>query len=191
MPTPELPDFEHALQLGQGLVDAAELAEAHGLLCGLLCRDACGDAGDFLGQLSAMRLVVEPAAGLRSALADAWRSTIAQLDDDEFGFALWLPGDDDPLEDRTVALARWCAGFLAGLGSGGQIEALSDEAREAIGDLQEIARAELSAAAGERDESDDREEDEQAFAEIVEYVRVVALTMREEFRGPARDEPIH
>lgn len=188
MSAPTLPDFDRTLKLGQGLLDAAELAESHGLLSGLLCRDACGDAGSYLEQLAAMQLVVGPADDLRAALAEAWRSTAAQLEDEEMGFVLWLPEDEDPLEDRTVALARWCSGFLAGLGSGGQIDSLSEEAREAIGDLQEIARAELSSSAAGREGS---EEDEQAFAEIVEYVRVVAMTMREEFRGPGEGEPIH
>ena len=64
----------------------------------------------------------------------------------------------------------------------------SPEAREAIGDLQQIARAELTVPPGEGAAS---EEDEQAYAEIVEYVRVVAMTMREEYRGPEEDEPIH
>ncbi len=30
-----------------------------------------------------------------------------------------------------------------------------------------------------------------AFAEIVEYVRVVALMMQEDFRGPAQHDAIH
>ena len=38
---------------------------------------------------------------------------------------------------------------------------------------------------------EESEEDETAFMEIVEYVRVVALMMREDFRGPAGDEAIH
>ena len=90
-------------------------------------------------------LVVDPGEALHAVLTDAWRSTVAQFDDEEMGFALWLPDDDEPLEERTEALARWCSGFLAGLGSAGQLDALSSEAREAIGDLQEIARAELAA----------------------------------------------
>ena len=188
MSAPTLPDFDQTLKLARGRLDAAELSESHGLLAGLLCREACGDPGDYLGQLAAMQLVVAPAEDLRTALADAWRSTLAQLDDEEMGFALWLPDDEDPLEDRTIALARWCSGFLAGLGSGGQIDALSGDAREAIGDLQEIARAELSSSTAGQEGS---EEDERAFAEIVEYVRVVAMTLREEFRGPADGEPIH
>jgi uncharacterized protein YgfB (UPF0149 family) len=188
MAAPSLPEFERTLRLGRGDLDAAGLAESHGLLCGLVCRESSHTAGDYLQHLSAMRLVIEPGDALHEALTEAWRSTVAQFEDEEFGFTLWLPDDDEPLEERTVALARWCSGFLAGLGSGGQLDALSEEAREAIGDLQDIARAELSAPPGDGPES---EEDETAFAEIVEYVRVVALVLREDFRGPQANEVIH
>jgi hypothetical protein len=191
MSAPSLPDFGHTVKLGGGQIDAADLAEAHGLLCGLVCRGAARSAGEFLAQAAAMRLVVEPAEVLRSALADAWEKTLAQLEDEYLGFQLWLPDDEEPLEERTIALGQWCSGFLAGLGSGGQLDALSDDAREAIEDLQQIARAEMTAEPGADDSAAELEADEAAFAEIVEYVRVVALTMREDFRGPAHDEAIH
>jgi len=188
MSAPSLPDFERTIQLSQGNLDAAELAECHGLLCGLVCRESSSNASDFMYQLAAMQLVMNPGAALNAVLIDAYDSTVAQLEDEEFGFALWLPDDDEPLEERAIALAQWCSGFLAGLGSGGQLDVLSEEAREAIEDLQQIARAELSSAGGSSAES---EEDEAAFAEIVEYVRVVALMMREDFRGPGQGEAIH
>jgi len=37
----------------------------------------------------------------------------------------------------------------------------------------------------------DSEDDEAALVEIVEYVRVVTLMMREDFRGPGSDDAIH
>ena len=111
-----------------------------------------------------------------------------QLADEEMGFALWLPEDEEPLEERTISLAQWCAGFLAGLASGGQFEALSEEAREAIDDLQQIARAELTSPESAEQDS---EEDEAALVEIIEYVRIVTLMIREEFRGPRSDDAIH
>ena len=188
MSAPDLPEFDHALKLGRGNLDAAELAECHGLLCGLVCRESSSSAGDYLAQLSAMQLVVDPGPALNEILVETWHNTVAQLADEDMGFALWLPDDEEPLEDRTVALAHWCSGFLAGLGSGRQLEALSEEAREAIGDLQEIARAAVTAAP---DEQRRLEEEEAAFAEIVEYVRVVTLMMREDFRGPDEHEAIH
>ena len=188
MTAPSLPDFERTIGLSQGMLDAAELAECHGLLCGLLCRETDATPGNFIYQLAAMQLVVEPGAALESVLTEAFESTVRQLEDEEFGFALWLPDDEGSLEERTIALAQWCSGFLAGLASGGQLDALSEETREAIEDLQQIASAEISSP----DEgTPENEEDETAFVEIVEYVRVVALMMREDFRGPDQHEAIH
>ena len=66
----------------------------------------------------------------------------------------------------------------------GSLDGLSDEAGEALRDLQQIATACLSG-------DDDGEAEEQAFAEIVEYVRVVALVLREDLRGPGAGESIH
>jgi uncharacterized protein YgfB (UPF0149 family) len=185
MTVPSLPDFERAVRLSQGNLDAAELAECHGLLCGLLCRKTDGTANDFITHLAAMQLLVNPASAIETVMEEAFECTKRQLEDEEFGFSLWLPDDDESLETRTIALGQWCSGFLAGLASGGQLDALSDEAKEAIEDLQQIGRAEISSG------KDESEEDEAAFAEIVEYVRVVALMMREDFRGPATDEAIH
>ena len=87
-----------------------------------------------------------------------------------------------------MALAQWCGGYLAGLASGGEFEVLSEESREAIEDLEQIASAELTVQGGEGWES---EEDEVAFTEIVEYIRVITLMMREDFRGPDAHDPIH
>ncbi|MDT8319523.1 MAG: UPF0149 family protein [Xanthomonadales bacterium] len=186
MSAPPLPDFVAAIHAGQGELDAAGLAECHGVLCGLLCRENASAPSEFLHHLAALELLVEPPSALASVLGQAHESTARQLSDEEFGFELWLPDDDEPLEDRAGALARWSLGFLAGLASGGQWGTLSEEAAEAIEDLQQIARTELAGGGAETGE-----EDEAAYAEIVEYVRIVALTMREEFRGPAPDEAIH
>jgi len=188
MSAPSLPDFDRTLRLSQGNLDSAELAECHGLLCGLLCRETSATASDFMHQLAAMKLAVNPSAMLGSVLTEAHECTAAQLRDEEFGFELWLPDDEESLEDRVVALAQWCSGFLAGLACGGKMEGLSEEAREAIEDLQQIARAEMTPPG---QSGDDSEEEETAFAEIVEYVRVVALMMHEDFRGPRQHDAIH
>jgi uncharacterized protein YgfB (UPF0149 family) len=88
-------------------------------------------------------------------------------------------------------LAQWCNGFLAALGSGleGRLETLSAEAGEALADLAEIARAQTEGELA--DETADVEEEELAFAEIVEYIRVVVLMLREDLRGPIDGDSIH
>jgi len=188
MSAPELPDFQQALQIAAGTVDAAEMAECHGVICGLICRHAAETPNDCFVHLASLQLVVDTGPPMQELIVDLYENTCRQLDDEELGFTLWLPGDDEPLEERTIALAQWCSGFLAGLASGGQFDTLSDEASEALEDLQEIDRAELTAPGGTDEESED---DESALFEISEYVRIVALMMLEEFRGPGSDDVIH
>jgi len=196
-----LPDFHHALSLSRGGLEAADLAECHGVLCGMICSEDGSSANKFLDYLASLQLTVEPGTGLYDIMLEAVTSTHDQLDDDDLGFRLWLPDDDQSLDQRTDALAQWCTGFLAGLGMQGNLPDLSPEASEALEDVQQIARAALSEPVGAEesavttsetpDAADPNEEDEKAFFEIVEYVRVVALLLREELRGPRENEPIH
>ena len=195
MPPDPLPDFGHVLLLSRGELDAAELAECHGVLCGMICGENGNTARDFMSHLSTLELAVEAGTSLHDVMSEAFESTTQQLADEELRFHLWLPDDDQPLEERTQSLAQWCTGFLAGLGVGGPLPDLSEEATEALGDLQQIARAGFTPSEGEAADTDEEaaseEENEKAFSEIVEYVRVVTLILREELRGPGVNDPIH
>lgn len=188
MSVPVLPDFQLALRLGKGELDSAEMAECHGVICGLICRESAETASGCLYQLAALQLMADPDSAMQDLITELHASTVRQLDDEEMGFTLWLPDDEEPLEERMIALAQWCSGFLAGLASGGQFQSLSDEAREALEDLQQIGRAELTSQGIAAEDSEDEEE---ALFEISEYVRIVVLMMREEFRGPGSEDVIH
>lgn len=191
MPPDALPDFRHVLLLSHGGLNAAELAECHGVLCGMICGESGHTAADFLSHLATLELTVEADSVLHDALTEAFHSTMQQLADEELRFNLWLPDDEQPLAERTQSLAQWCTGFLAGIGLGGPLQSLSEEASEALADLQQIARAGFSLQADDAGEVAPQEENEQAFCEIVEYVRVVTLILREELRGPGEDDQIH
>ena len=188
MSAPALPDFQQAHRLGKGILDFAELAECHGVICGLICRLQDETVDGCMTHLAALQLLVDPEPEMQELVAKLHRGTLEQMNDEELGFELWLPDDEEALEERTIALAQWCSGFLAGLASGGQFDNLSEEAREALDDLQQIGRAELTAPSGDDTSPED---DEEALFEISEYVRIVALMMREEFRGPGSDDLIH
>ena len=181
-----LPDFEHTLAIAQGNLEASELAECHGVACGLLCRDTQATLDAFMGLLDMLELVKTPGSGFKLSLEELLNSTRSQLADEDMGLSLWLPNDEETLEDRTMALAQWCSGFLAGLGGGGDgpLRALSEEANEAMKDLQQISSADVT-------DTDESEEDEKAYTEIVEYIRVVVLMIREDLRGPDRQDLIH
>jgi uncharacterized protein YgfB (UPF0149 family) len=192
MQTPaELPEFDQvdaALERADADVGAAE---CHGLLCGLLCVKGAVDFGVWYGE------VVEPAAGgdvlaggAKMLLEEVHRVTAHQIDSPGLGFHLLLPEDTQSLEERTEALAEWCHGFLAGFGLATGVDqprakgAYPGDVDEILRDLSEIAKVGLQ---GE----EDSEGDEAAYAEIVEYVRVGVLLIKEEL-GPAQpDLPRH
>src|SRR5690606_5228762 len=145
-------------QAGLG-VDPAEL---HGSLCGWLA------GGAPLAPDWAARVMADPAlppAGGDSALGRLGEATAAQFDDHAFGLQLLMPPADAPRAGRGGALFAWCRGFLGGFGlSAGSEPPLSDEGREALADLARLA------AASPQDDGD--EDDEDAMAEIEEFVRV-------------------
>ena len=186
MSTVNLPDFERTLAIAQGNLEAPELAECHGVVCGLLCRLPDASLDVYIGLLDMLELVNTPGPGLTMSLEELLNSSRAQLADEDLGLTLWLPNDDETLEERTMALSQWCSGFLAGLGSSGDdtLKAMSDDANDALKDLQQISTADVS-------DTDESEEDENAFVEIVEYIRVVILMIREDLRGPDTEDLIH
>jgi uncharacterized protein YgfB (UPF0149 family) len=186
MSATRLPDFEHTLAIAQGNLEVSELAECHGIACGLLCRRADATTDAFLDLLDVLELIKAPGAGLRMSLEELLNATRAQLEDGDMSLALWLPADEETLEDRTMAMAQWCSGFLAGLGSGGDdtLKAMTDEGNEALSDLQQISTADVT-------DTTESEEDENAFAEIIEYIRVAVLIIREDLRGPDSQDLIH
>ena len=189
MSVQHLPDFEQALALGAGEVDEPMLSECHGVACGLLLRQPGSTVGPYLELLATLEVMPRPQPALQDALAGLLERSTAQLGDRNMGLEIWLPEDESPLQHRTQALGQWCAGFMAALGAGGEqpLNTLSDEGQEALADISEIARADIGAP----EDAEQSEEDEQAFAEIVEYLRIAVLILQEDLRAPDTDEAIH
>lgn len=182
----ELPDFDEAQHRIGGELHPDEMAECHGILCGLLSCDINLGVGDSVEILKSLKLIQSSAPELSALVTELHGITIAQLDAADMSLQLWLPDDDTALEARAQALSMWCNGLLTGLGcqQGELVNRLSEEGTEALEDLQEIARVSVN-------HEGDNEAEEEAFTEIVEYVRVATLTIREDLRGPAPDESIH
>jgi len=186
MSATQLPDFEHTLALSQGNLEGPELAECHGVVCGLLCRLPDASLDVFMSLLDMLELVKAPGNGIQMVFEELLNASKAQLADEDMSFSLWLPNEEEMLEERTMALSQWCSGFLAGIGSSGDeaLKTLSEDANEALKDLQQISTADVS-------DTEESEEDEMAFAEIVEYIRIVTLMIREDLRGPEAEDLIH
>lgn len=173
--SPEHEDLEAALRRCGAGWDAAQ---AHGLLCGRLAVAGRSAGRDWLNEVTrdftpgdANRDECEV---LLDALLDA---SIAELAERQSGFQPLLPDDAAPAEERAHALAHWCEGFLHGLVSGPHAESLkarlaSDPVSGVIKDMLEITRA----TAGDENE----ETVEEAYTELVEYVRTAAQLVYEE-----------
>lgn len=176
-----------------GVIYAA--SESHGVLCGLLCVKGFVSYDDWISLLNDEQKIqsawfeedpddaedyteddrkadetVDSEWGL---LQDLYDETLRQISDDEYGFSLLLPNDEQALRIRTQALVEWCDGFLFGLGAGEikDFAQLPDDVNEISHDLAEISRA--------YHEDEASEADEVAYAELVEYVRVGVLVIYE------------
>lgn len=151
-------------------------AELHGSLTGFRCAGGIAHPGSWLHDL-ALDEVDDALRGEadRAVVDRLFTNSAGDLDDPELGFTPLLPDDASPIQDRAAALVEWCRGFLGGLGlAGAQVNAgLSGDANEILQDVNRIASTRF-------DDGDSAEDDEEAYAEVVEYVRVGVLLLHGE-----------
>lgn len=173
----EYHELQRVLLLARSL---SGVAESHGILCGLLC------GGATLGMQSWLDHVLgdessgyDIAEQSRDLLAQIAEETARAMDDPDAPFLPLLPDDDEPICERTAALVEWCEGFLFGFGMSGSndLSGLSQEAREFVSDLEEITRMDVSSP-------QEDEENEGALIELVEYIKIGTLILREEVSAP-------
>ena len=170
-----MPDFETIeRQLGAAKTDLSP-AESQGLLCGLLCHSKGDARGVWINELLDDGLPPAAVKKLQSVLDELYSSTSKAIADQEFGFEPLLPHDKCSISERSQALSTWCQGFLYGFGlsTNNMEKRLSDLGREALKDLIEITRMDTELV----EESD---ENEAAFVELEEFVRVVIMTIYED-----------
>jgi uncharacterized protein YgfB (UPF0149 family) len=172
--------FDEISRVLEGYSSSVPAAEAHGCLCGALCTTAHYPIERWLEEV-----VPEEGApgdggnGSQDIDAPAVRllfsDTLDALRSDQMDFELLLPDDDRPLEQRATALSQWCQGFLYGFGTGAPVKAdeLPANVDEVLRDLTHIGRA--SVDAGEQGEAE-----EEAYTQIVEYVRVGVQLIHDE-----------
>ncbi len=107
-----------------------------------------------------------------------YQSTFWQLTERLSEFEPLLPDDGDDVGQRTAALGHWCEGFLHGLVSAKHGDALKE--RLAAEPLSDIIKDMLQITRAGLDEESDDEENESAYVELVEYLRVAAQLCYEE-----------
>lgn len=171
--------YEPLEQALTALEASSGAAAAHGRLCGMLTMSESAERARWIAEvLEETAPRGEAAKACLTLLSRLYDETREALDDPEFGLRILLPGDDEPLAVRTAALGDWCEGYLLGLAVGGLTRAagLPGEVCEALRDIAEIAQVDTDPEADE--------DNEQAYEELVEYVRMGMLLIREYVHEP-------
>lgn len=191
---PDIPQLEGLLFDVDATLGAIE---SHGALCGMLCAQGATDASQWL--LCVLGERENSSAALQQAgkkLMQIHQMSMQQMNNNEIEFELMLPDDDESLEARVEALGTWCQGFVYGLAVGGIKEdtELPEDSKEIIKDIVEISRAgyvvDEEAEIAVSEEAAD-EEDEVAFMEVSEYVRMGTLLIYEELQPLQSSQTVH
>lgn len=168
-------------------------AEAHGALCGMICARGTVELSDWVDHVIGEQ---EQGSDLLHdvvhKLSDLHQWTLETMNDTTGNFKLLLLDDEDPLPERVEALAAWCQGFIYGLAAGGIKEdsELPDDTDELLKDMVEISRAGHDIDDADMDEPDDNE-DEVAYMEVEEYVRMGVMYIYEELQPLQSTQTIH
>jgi uncharacterized protein YgfB (UPF0149 family) len=168
-------EVAQALAAGGSSVHAAE---AHGCLCGALCVRSGFGFGDWLDEILPETVTLPDRDG---PLADLFEQSAAVLAAPDMEFDPLLPDADAPFDERVDALSAWCQGFLYGFGSTATTEPLarSGEVTEVLADFAEISR-------GGSIGLDPMEIEEDAYTELVEFLRVGVQLIYDELRAERR-----
>ncbi|CAA6802975.1 MAG: Unknown protein [uncultured Thiotrichaceae bacterium] len=162
-------------------------AEIHGVACGLLVVNVNVDNEVWLKQVFTERdkqnvLQNEIATELNAVL----KNIRVQMQDSNLDFVMLLPDDEEVLPDRVDAMQEWTQGFLLGMSLAGlqDFNTMPDDSRELLMDFMEIGQ-ESEFDLGEEDESED------AYVEIVEYLRMGVLLIAEEMQPVDTSQTLH
>jgi len=168
-------EVAQALAAGGSSVHAAE---AHGCLCGALCVRSGFGYGDWLDEILPDTVTLPDRDG---PLADLFEQSAAVLAAPDMEFDPLLPDDDAALDERVDALSAWCQGFLDGFGSAatGGRPGPTGEMAEVLADFAEISRG---GAVG----LETTETEEDAYVELVEFLRVGVQLVYDEMRTERR-----
>lgn len=162
-------------------LDAAEIGqhpvEVHGALVGLICGGVEQQNHAWVAPL--IDLINDGQqldAELLKLINELYQDTVTRLTDFEFGFTLLLPEEEVSLSHRVEALSLWTQSFLTGIAIiQPKLNQASEDVREVIKDLAEIAQVEFDVV--------DDDESESAYIELQEFVRMSAILCYSEF-GP-------
>lgn len=179
----EWPIFEEMTVILSAANTPFSAAYVHGRMSGLLCTDTRSMPlvlDTFLSDLE-----LDESEKLDELLNKLFIATATHLEEGPGAMQMMLPEDDAPLSERCLALSEWCDGFLEGVAlenSALQLEIV----QEALADLAKIKEIAIKTKS--------TKENETAYVEVVEFIRVAVLLIHAEchpVKGNESPLPIH
>lgn len=168
-------DLEEVLEAAGVEMGAAAV---HGSLCGCLVLPESGGESPCMLEIFSGDQQPPVSEKCREVLSELYRDTQQALQDESLGFHLLLPSDEKALGLRVEALGQWCYGFSSGLVLSGltpqRLSRLSEQVREFVMDIGQIAQVSPEMVAYDESEAD--------YAELTEYVRMGVLLLFDELQ---------
>ena len=158
-------------------------AEVHGLICGMLTINSAIKQELCFQELFDDTLAHNASSSL---LQQLFAQSLQQLNDSNLHFDLLLPDDEITLAKRLFAMQEWGQGLLYGTAVAGlkSIQKLPKDSHEFLQDMSKII------ASGSLDLEED-EAAEQAYSEIIEYIRIGTLLLSEELQPSKLSTAVH
>jgi hypothetical protein len=162
-------DFDQLCDIFVRLNAHSPAAEMHGLLAGQLCAGRVMTRETWLRAAKEfMDIEAELDGDEADALFSLYEQTLLQLRGSDTAFQPLIADEVSEMAVRLETLSQWCSGFLAGFALVERSVAMPELVADAIEDLAAIAQVGL--------ENED-EGDEEDFAEVQAYVRLVAMNI--------------
>lgn len=145
-------------------------SELHGLICGYICGAGQADWQIFSRLLTVELDLEQLPEAIIEPLQQLFNFSEKQLKQASVQIDILLPDDQTPISTQVLAFTQWVAGFLHGIAQTGIDETKwqSVEAKEGLEDLTKICEIDVEQVS---------EQDDFDFNEVIEYVKVVVLTL--------------
>jgi uncharacterized protein YgfB (UPF0149 family) len=170
---PSLPSYTALTKELHTFQPNANAAQIHGLLCGYICATSAGEEERWEEMLPGIKQTKK----VYELLEEVLEASYCQLNEFSFEFSLILPDEKENINIRAEALGLWCQGFLTGLELANIPiqDREPGEVTEALDDIIEISEISFGDIA-------ENDEDESAYLELVEYVRLSVLMIFHELK---------
>lgn len=143
-------------------------SELHGQLCGLVTFGCTPSEHQWIRQVTDMCGVsIEIGSRIADDFIEFGAESQASLANEDLGFELFLPDDDEDLRVRMEELATWCSGFMTGVAMANSLGATMDDIDEHD---QELLQDLVAISSLDIDDDDDASEAD--YHEVVQYIRL-------------------